>query len=812
MPLVRRAMGVGALLWLLAWGATHTVHATLPHLDAVKDDSVLKVEVTTGPADLRTVVKLFVTPHHDGERWDYRVEVFQKTGSPRPAGVLIVRRLKQKKALLRRALGGMAPGKPATGVIELAQWGLGAYVVEVGVREAGKIVAATRDTVYFLDGSWRKADYSADVLLPPWTPLRVGDDGAVQCWGRSYSFTDGMLPASMKSQKTELLHRPIELVVRRAGKPLELTRCTKTVRKASTTTYEAAVSGSYGTDISYAARATLEYDGLVMLDLSLDGPGLVEVGAVDVLIPVRGELVRYIYRTGRQAMWIFGKTFIRERPGVGHFGLAPLLPDLTGRVEKKSLPAVLTSADFMPVAWMGNDDVGLFWFCDSNRAWPHSLKGKEDAVAFVDEGDAVVLRMRILAPPERLTSPWKLRFGIMATPIKPGASGSKARRRAWGLTATQGVRLQLDWPIPRVVWDSFWPDPVDPARCRQTVQAAWRQGRTPIFYSAFALSAARPEWKVYGDRWHQDGGQDNFWTNTRFRPSGDAPLVATCPGAGMGFAEYFAYYLGEFIKEYNYGGYYRDGLAITPCANQGHGHGTGGATDYHMESMRRHFRYLYKIVKQQHPDKGWVFGHSSGMLALPLFAYCDSVLLAETLSAVNRHGGDYRKVVSLDEYRSEYMGRSKGFVSIYIGQLRGENANAANTRLLMALLLLHDLVPWLTQMDIRTSRHIMDTIDRKFGLADTEYYPYFKKDTPAKIAGDDLHVSLYKRPDGRTLAVVVNLGDKNLRSYVRFRPAGLGLSTISRARDIEHDMDFPVKDNAVRVIVRARSLRLIEVR
>jgi len=811
---MRRATLICGLSFLLLAIASKRADADLPHLDVVKDDSVLKVEAPGPPSELATVVKLFLEAEGDGERWNYKVVVFQKEGSPKPEGLMIVRRLKEKKELLRRNLNDLAPGKPSMGKIELGPWGLGAYVVEVGVREAGKIVATARDNIYFLDGSWRKADYSASALLPPWTAMQIRKDGAIECWGRSYKLKEDLLPASIVSQGTELLSRPVELIVKKKGKPLARGPLVTTVRGKSETMYDASASGSLAKGIAYSARATLEYDGLLMLDVSLDGKGLSDVSALDLLIPVRGDLAHYIYRTGRQAMWVFGKTFIRERPGAGHFGIAPLLPNLTGRVELDSLPGILTSSDFMPLAWMGNDDVGLFWFCDSNRSWPHSLAGKEDAIAFVDEGDTVALRMRILAEPERLPSPWKIRFGVMATPVKPGGSGAKVRRRAWGLTATDrvGVSFVPGWPIPKVVWDSSWPDPVDPEKCRKAVKAAWERGKTPIFYSAFDISAARPEWKVYGERWHRDGAQDNFWTNTKFRPGQDAPLVAACPGSGMGFGEYFAYYLGEFIKEYNYGGYYRDGLYVGPCANQRHGHGIGGATDYHMESMRRHFRYLYKVVKEQHPEKGWVLGHSSGLLALPLFAYCDSVVLAETLSAVNRYGGDYRKVVSLDEYRSEYMGRSKGFVSIYIGQLRGENVTAANTRLLMALLLLHDLVPWETQMDSRTSRQVGRTIEKNFGIAETEYFPYFKKDTPAKIAGDDLYVSLYKRPDGRTLAVVANLGDKNLRSWLRFDPAGLGLSKISRARDIEHDMDFQIVNNAVRIVVRARDFRLVEVR
>ena len=62
-----------ALSWLLAFGVIVPSGAMLPHLDALKDDSVLKVETPSDPADVRTVVKLFVQAEGDGERWDYQL-------------------------------------------------------------------------------------------------------------------------------------------------------------------------------------------------------------------------------------------------------------------------------------------------------------------------------------------------------------------------------------------------------------------------------------------------------------------------------------------------------------------------------------------------------------------------------------------------------------------------------------------------------------------------------------------------------------------------------------------------------------------
>ena len=255
---MKRLIAICILLSLPAMMASKPVYAILPPLEVVNDDSVLKVEAPSAPTELSTVVKLFVNAEGDGERWNYRIEVFQKEGAPSPEGVMILRRPSEKQELLRQNLEGFAPGKPAIGTIELSKYGLGPYVVEVGVSESGKIVSTARDTIYFLDGSWRNADYSAKVLLPPWTPMKVRQDGAVECWGRSYKFADTLLPASIVSQETELLSRPMELIVMRKGEALEPGSFETTVKEKSETVYRASTSGALGVDIRYSTECTLE--------------------------------------------------------------------------------------------------------------------------------------------------------------------------------------------------------------------------------------------------------------------------------------------------------------------------------------------------------------------------------------------------------------------------------------------------------------------------------------------------------------------------------------------------------------------------
>ncbi|GEM_PF-2638223 len=733
-----------------------------------------------------TVVDLVVEAQGDGEAWNYRTQLFGDTAGVE--GRLTLRRQNDNAELKRESLKGFASGRPLIGKIDLKSYGKGAYELEVIAVRGGTTVGSRKEILYFLDTPWKNIDLDKCEVVAPWTPVEVTGK-SVKCWGREYAYGDGAFPESMKSQGNELLAGPVAVAAWVKGKKVEWKLEPAAVTRKNEGAAEVKGAGkSRAGNLSIRQKATVEYDGLAMIDLSLDGKDLANVTKLEITIPVKGEMVRYVYRTGLDRVWVCGKTGIRTEPGV------------------------MVSADFMPFAWLGNDDEGLFWFCDSNRAWPHSLAGSADAIQIVDTGSEVVLQLRIVAEGEKLEAPWKLRFGLMATPVKPGGNGSPKRPRGWGPSGTAGKTLNAIGTAPGYFKDYSIPNPVDHERVKKFVNDSVAKGYIPMPFTMIALPAWYPEWKVYGSRWHQDGQMDHYYGEAiAFHPEPDVE------GAGMAccfwtdFNKWFTWRQDTLLKESGWRGYYRDGVFNSSCASRLHGHGRNGAYDYQMEPLRKHYRYLYTEIKKLYGDNGWVFWHTSGLLPLPLLAYADSIVIGEDLNGVNRFNGDYRKILALDELRNQYMGKAWGYTCTWLSMLRGEFNTVKNTRTLLALQLLHDIGSWTSGQEAQVTRRIESITAQKFGFSDSEYFPYFRDSTPAKVLGKDLRVSLYKKPDGRTMAVVANLSDKNLQTTVTFDPKGLGLSAIKRCADLEHDFNYQVKDNSVRVIVRAADFRLLVV-
>jgi len=733
------------------------------------------------------VIDLIVQASGDGETWQYTTQFFGDATDV--SGIITLKRQTEDNLLKSAKIDNFSPGKSVSGLVDLRPYGTGTYELEIIAISNGKGLAKAQKDLYYLEAPWRNIDLDKCEVIEPWTPVEVKDT-TVSVWGRSYTMDKNALPKSMTSSGRELLASPVAVSAKIDDTPCQWTfSAPQMVKKEDGSAIFTGRGESSGArNISLKTTTTTEFDGLAMIDLSIEGKDISRISDLQIIIPVSGDIAHYIYRTGEDRLWIFGQVGVRAKPGT------------------------VLRVPFMPFAWIGNDDMGLFWFCDTNTAWPLSLSGSADAITIVDTGNSVELRLKILGDGEKLEKPWNFRFGLMATPVRPGGNGT-TRPRGWSISATENKNLSLEWPFPKVFYDACIPDPVNPEDMKKKIKISRDNGLIPMPYTAYSLPATIPAWDVYGRQWHLDGTMDMFWGEaTTFHPGPeeDGAWMAMCPTSEAN--KWLTWKIASIIDEYGWQGYYRDGIYYPSCANRLHNHGIGGSYQYHMESLRKHYRYLYTHVHKNNPGKGWVFFHSSGIIPVPLLAYCDSYALAEDLNGVNSKNGDYRQMLNLDQYRSMIMGRAWGLTSVFIPQLRGEYINARNTRTLMAFLLLHDIGIWGSNSDLRVIKSIEDATMRKFGFSGADYLGYFREDTPAKAVGKDIHVTLYRRTDGRTMAVVANLAYKNLRTRVTFQPEKLGLTKIGRCRDLEHDFDFPVVDNSVQVVVREGDFRLLEIR
>ncbi len=68
--------------------------------------------------------------------------------------------------------------------------------------------------------------------------------------------------------------------------------------------------------------------------------------------------------------------------------------------------------------WLGDDQRGLCWFCESNRGWNAPGNGE---IELLPGKDARLLRINFIRQPVTLGEPRKFTFGLMPTPVKPAS-------------------------------------------------------------------------------------------------------------------------------------------------------------------------------------------------------------------------------------------------------------------------------------------------------------------------------------------------------------------------------------------------------
>ncbi len=263
-----------------------------------------------------------------------------------------------------------------------------------GARSMAKLVAeAIPQTVPalqpYLAESWfgNQIGISDDVPAP-WTPLVVGGS-AVKSWGRDYRFDRSLLPTEIVTSGASVLASPISLVGRVAGRPV--TWGNESIRFDHITPTCVTGSGSATAEgLKVTGKTTVEYDGMIRVDIEIAPSGKsVNIEELLLEMPVRADNARYLY----------------------HF------PGQWGSVANSGfLPESGWSHAFKPFVWLGDEDRGLAWFCESDENW--SPADPKRALTIERSEGRAVLRCHLIERATELKDPLKYTFGFQATPVK----------------------------------------------------------------------------------------------------------------------------------------------------------------------------------------------------------------------------------------------------------------------------------------------------------------------------------------------------------------------------------------------------------
>ena len=601
---------------------------------------------------------------------------------------------------------------------------------------------------------WNTKAGDIEKVIPPWTPMTV-DGATVGVWGRSMTVGAAGLPARIESQGRPVLAGPAVLRARAAdgstadaagGKPRVVSSAAHRVVAESSATLP-------GIDV--ASRVTAEFDGMYKVEMTLAPRGRAEVAGLQVVVPLAAEIADYVYGKGEGIRYGFDMGFLpRDRKG-----------RIWSSLRVDSQPMVVGS--FIPYLWVGNPDVGLAWFADSDRGWVPG--DAAPAIELVRNDAGVDMVLNLVSAPCVLDAPRTIVFAFQASPARPLVGGWRAE--PWWCGHSFGWAGGC-WVYPDGKGSTIWqsrPKTTNVELCRKRSDSVHAGGGICVPYFEYNTMADDGEQAYFGEAWKASSGP--LWY-------------------GKSLTDYVVWNLDQWIKSCGIDGWYLDNVRPVHCDNIEAGRGyrlPDGRVqpEFNIFTMREFFLRL-RAVWHENGRQSHIVNHMTNNMILPWNAPVDVGYDGEHHVIYPEMGKDFMDFWTLERLRTavpETWGVNINFMQEYQGNWEPQ-ARGRAMRAYSGAVLLHDALPTGNSAADPSQRRILEARDR-FGIArdDVAFIPYWKKDSGLSCATKDVLLAGWSRPGGLMLAVV-NWGERT-DARVRIDRDRLGLPAGCPARDAE---------------------------
>ncbi len=566
----------------------------------------------------------------------------------------------------------------------------------------------------------------SDRVPAPWTPVRATGD-ALSCWGRAHAFRGGPLPAQITSAGEALLARPIALSARLDGAWRTWRACNAAPpeRHPHGRWARRAAGGRLGR-LALRSAATVHYDGTVRVDLAVEPLEPVPLEALRIEIPVRRRHAGFLY--------------------------APFTP----AVRTAELPAGGAAGPWSPLIWLGSDERGLGWGCESDAGWDEG----PDALALVPGRGEVALRLEVVRRPRRLETPLRIGFALQANPWRPAPKDpaefrnihvhwydelSEATLRDWRARGARTIIFHSAWADLHA-----YPETAHARALRALVGRCRRARLKLLLYFGVELSSGAPEWPVWSEAWRMLGETRQEHGYVPYRPPCD-PAFHVCSASG--WQDFIVAGIEHVMKHYGVDGVYLDGLPAWPsgCRNRLHGCGTerpDGTTALtsRLWQGRALMERIYTAVRAVKPDGRISLHANPGPL-------CFTGPFGTDCFGGEQYGGDFRKA-ALDPVRAFHVGLPGwGLPSELIAYTQYDAAVATG--------LLHGLLP--RPMGKRSYFQSLVfgvwAVQDAFGVGRADWHPYYRAAGLVRGLPEGILASAWNRPGHGLLLVVANRGN-----------------------------------------------------
>ena len=632
----------------------------------------------------------------------------------------------------------------------------------------------------------------------PFIPLRVKTEGlnhTVSVIGRSYTFgADGMI-CSVISEGCELLAAPMRLVLNEDGEDAHfqddyLTNESESFIQ-SRSDEQAVICGCKQSErfiINFST--TVGYDGACDIDLKLMPRGLTVQQALGVEgfktlnfkldklwleIPLKKELCQLFHMSPGGEKYLYDKTVVPICSTSG-----------SGKIPSEGF-----HIPFKPILWLGNENLGLGWFSESEKNWQPEDTNKSIEIIYTET--EAILRIRLLdSHPASWTSeytkgfshyaPIDFHFGFQATPVKPFPKNPYIHN---ALHLDCGIKVKGNYKdflnaenrfdrlkekgvttlILHEKWNKsqnwFEISEYTESQLKYIVDECHKRGIKVYTYFGYEISTMSPIWSELASKVVNKTADSKFgggWWRVPFQRA-----LSVCYNSE--YADYFVDGIAKLMDTCNIDGVYLDSTANPRrCCNTEHGCGyyDGNITlhgTFPINAIRNLFKKLHSTVKAR---GGHINVHFYGVVNFTVLPYIDQVWCGETLQSELMQGKT--ECLDLDFFRTEYIGRNMGVPTEFLAYERRPLWKFEHA---LSCAILHGILP--RPNDIEYPLELMSKVWKifeGFPIASSQWMPYWENN--AKASDKRVKVSYYRYEsltgDTQLLAFVVNTSSDELES------------------------------------------------
>ena len=452
---------------------------------------------------------------------------------------------------------------------------------------------------------------------------------------------------------------------------------------------------------------------------------------------------------------------------------------------------------FLPIMWLGNEDVGLNMFTETDKDRRYE---KDDAFEILKNENEHVLRINFLnARPEHwrdnekrireMYSPITFSFGIIGTPVKPYPKKQYTRKILhidcykkvagdyWNFLSNPVVEGDTEIGFDRIkrlgvttlvlhekwnVLQNFWEMPWETERqTRKIIEECHKRGIEVIPYFGYEMSSMNPLWGKMIDKVVDIGTADGRKKGGWYRVPHQRAYVV-CYDSEYGDMMYEG--ITKLVEKMGFDGVYLDGTnSPRPCYNEKHGCGYRDEQGnlhptFSVKGSRKLLQRLYTYME----ERGKLVNvHISSCMNGSSSGFAHLLWNGEDIQfAIRDHGLAY---APMDYFLAEYTGRNMGTPNELLCY---EFEGIWTYKDSLCLAVPHGVLP--RPNDIGTPLEVSSIVWGIFDEFDTSkasWHPYYKDGMSAfDNVPEKTVISYYEHEDGRKLVVVANHneGEKNV--------------------------------------------------